>query len=122
MSGVPVSPLTLHLLEMLQTPAPAEHPPLTEALRLWRSAGCPDVPFKGADFGTWLSRTRKAKGATLRSLQLAIGIERCRLSRIENNRSLPDAREWVQLCAALGLSPEERTTGERLLSSAPVRP
>ena len=116
-----MSPLSRKVLEYLQIPSHAENVALNEALRLWRSAGCPDVPPKDGSFGEWLSRIRKGKGATLQSVQALTGIERCRMSRIENGNGLPDAREWLLLCTELGITQEERLVGEKLLLKADSR-
>lgn len=111
-----MSPLTHKLLEQLQHPANhAENAALTEALRLWRFAGCPDLPPKDGSFGEWLARTRKARGATLRSMSAALNVQLSRLCRVENDHCGLYASEWIGLCVELNLTPEERATGESLL-------
>ena len=117
-----MSPLTRKMLEHLQAPANhAENAAFAEALRLWRSAGCPDAPRPGADttFGAWLAERRRERGISGTRLATALGTNHPRISRIETNASAPSAQEWIAICRELALSLEERASGEALLGAMP---
>ena len=111
-----MSPLTAKLLEQLQkAPCHSEDAAFTEALRLWRFAGCPDVPPKEGCFGEWLKRARRSRGVTLEGLSTPLKMNINGLSRIENSLYEITAREWSLLCSELALTPEEKAKGEELL-------
>lgn len=118
-----MSPLTQKILELVRPEAvKLEDGALLAAVRLWRSAGCPDLPPEDGDFGGWLSRCRRGRGGTLHAVSGAMGITPSRLSRIESGIYVMSAQEWVLICAELHLTPEERARGERLLMAGAGRP
>lgn len=114
-----MSPLTIAMIFAIEKWG-LDAPATRDRVRLWRSAGSPDVvdPNGQAEtLGSFLRQARTAVGLTQRTAGGHVGCGQMQVSRWENDAVIPDAGELATLFDLYHLDADARARGLALARS-----